>query len=380
MPQTNLYNGTKKLYQFGGYVFGETNFNSDYSTTAKVQQSNSVLLDGAIRLNGYDRNTIDDRTITVSFRIKDTESIDNLQFEFFGQPKKIFFVHYEKRGFINILFNYAECINLTGHGFSSGDVFNQEFTATFRLMSPFLYKCQENLYLLDSKLFPVSNRTYWGDGVTTWGGGAIWGDTSSLGVNLDLVNQSFATMDKYFGCNCEAGFPLFYYDAFIKKEFYLPTATALTQTANLATVNNTFQTLSSNLQLKGTFENRLIVVKILAILQQNQWIEITNQDNNSSIRITWLDPSPLGSPNLVLFANDFELYNFDQGNVPITDNNRFQIDVNSEDSLYFSSHYQSTYDPYFPINENIKITTGQGGNILPLAGSITIYNQPTYII
>jgi hypothetical protein len=372
--------GTKRLYQYGGYIFREANILNDLSTSVKTQQSNTVLIDGSIRLNGIDRNTVEDQTMTVSFLLKEGDNIDAIQYEFFREPQKVFFIHYSREGEIKILFNYAECLSLKDHGFDSRDSLNNKLTATFRFMTPFLYQCLDNLYLLDSKQYPAGDRNFWGDGHTKWADGTIWGNTDKLGINIKYENQTFDIMDKYFGCNCDFGYPLYYFDAYFKKETTLPTSVNISETKNLATAPINFQTKGSKLKLDGGFENNIVLLKLVVNLHAGDWVDLYNQDNNSSVRLTWLDSSPSGSPNIALSLYDFELYNVTAGNVQITDVSRYRIDINSEDALFFKSHYPHFLDPYFPVNERIKITTGNGSNSTVIPGTITIYNLPTYII
>jgi hypothetical protein len=374
-------NGTKRLYQFGSYVFLEANFSVDMNTSAKIQLANPVGLNGSIRLNGDEADTIEDQNITVSFLAKDEDSVNTLQYEFFGKPKKIFFVHYKSEKEIEILFNYATCTSIKGQGYSSDDPLNNEFTATFRIMTPFLYRCLDNLYLLDSELYPASDRGYWGDGITTWQtSGTIWGDTDKLGVNLEYHNQKYELMNKYFGCNCDFGYPLLYFDAYFKKEIQLPTLAGTFDSFNLATTPILTQTKTFTTPLDGNYVNNIILLKIIASMQQNDWIQIDNQDDDTNVRLTWLDPNPAGSPNLVLSLYDFELYDLTNGNTLIKDISKYRIDVLGKDILSIESHWKSFLDPYFPPNQNIKISTGNQGTIQPINGSLQLYNLPTYLI
>jgi len=292
----------KILYQFGNgdgdyFVFPRENLSVIPSTGVKTIYSDNPQIDGNSKTTDKFRKTA--KTYKIDFLIKDNQyyDMDYLQKVFWsGREQIAYFYDLDTQNNIQFYYTYLTVTKGLDDKYESSASPSQEaegFSVELTASNPFYYKCIDDTYYLNKDLAGTS--TIYGNvaqyGTTARYGGSL--SDSQVNINTLSINQKREYFDVYGDVNSinNRKYPIYYVDRFLRFD---PTINGVSLNASNLLINTTLTTndptdvYTADLLKDSTSTNQFYWIEI-GQLQQNEWIKIVNQKNNSGLFITWLN-------------------------------------------------------------------------------------------
>lgn len=321
-------------FQFGDprrgdhIVFDCTNRAFSYTPSFKMEQANSSIFEGEAKLNGDERQNLDLTKVTLKFGFVDgSKYTPDFIYKIFSQEPKRLFVYQEgladSKPVQRVLWQYAYAASMpeivSGTDRQEGEGF-QTYSIDLILISPEFYECDNTLsYFVANQTFPVYDGTYDYDGTITYG----------EYENNTLRSFNDLTVDEQYDY-LQGELPISIEDRFIRNELLDLTVTGSRKAYSITTNNKEYtDSAGINLQCSRPTENYLLKLDSLSL---NEFVQIINISNNSSVKITWTHS--LASPELVY--NSFYDIVFDGVTGKEIDFMKYAVDFPTETPLFFN--------------------------------------------
>lgn len=343
--------GDKILYQIGNadedyFLFPKTENTIINVPALKTTYEQSNLFNGEARINVGQKNKKGAYNIVIEFLWDEMQdyNLDYLNKVFYTKPKIVFFYSKDKDNNPTFYYNYADVIKPPQQVIKVREELGTRYrviNVELKLVSPYFYKTDSSLKFYDNVSF--MGAPYWGDGVTYWGGTSYWGQ--GAGVLYTLVSSlDLQTKLEYFDSKYPQ-YPLFYEERFYGQGLSIDPNNRIldyTLTSNSETFVGT-----EEIYTQTSADGYLYLIN-LPRLSQNQYISIRNTENNTGLRIDWLDSS--SSPVNIIWNSLWQrLYDVTSGSVIEDTKYSTSIPVNTNTMLYF--------DPQLTINATITDKT-----------------------
>lgn len=370
----------KRLHQFGQFLVQTPNQSGTYTIGVKDNAEDSKILDGK-----FDNNFFSAKSNAVNYQMTfealseyGVDDIDFILHELREQQhenslqstlKKVFFVNYDCHKSLlerpRVYFNYGYTDNLSITNNERED--NRKINASLRLLKPFFFECDRDLAILDPAKI-TGTQVYSYDYNAYYNSTQVYDFITSFTINPNDPNLTVYDLKKYFEC-CEGQKYFLYYKDFFNignlqkreatesiaqrrdnKTLIVPLYT------NASIITNTDRSAiqlpsqypagwtGGKLDLNTSRKSEIMVLELDATVPQNYSIKITNEENKSYLKFTWLSSTSGGQTQKVqiyphlgtVYANEI-LAN------PLTD---YTLEVDERyGSLYFDSLYNN---PAYP--------------------------------
>jgi len=339
-----MFLDNKIPFQFGDprngdfIVFNCSDLGLSYRPRVKTERTKSALFDGEARLNGDERNKLDDTVIKLSFSLPTNSRYtqDYILGLFSNTPRK-FFVWEEgiQEGISvqRVLWQYAECSGLPQvfSGINEQGAEYKRYDVDLILANPEFYEGDETLsyFTGNQTLYKFTDPEmfeFLTVGSIEFGSYEI--NSFPAFSNLTNTGQQYEYL--------QGDLPLSVLDKYFRVEDYSVSA-GFTQTLT----STPLFTTTAGLDLATSRPSYTYSI-LLDALSQNQFIQVTNLTTDSDLKITWLDA--VANPNDLLFISvDNLLYD------PVTQNeidpSYYEVDSDTNTPLFFSHYLQSSNNP-----------------------------------
>jgi len=359
-----MFLDNKIPFQFGDprngdfIIFDCSDRGQAYKPRVKTERTKSALFDGEARLNGDERNKLDDINIKLSFAIPNTSRYtqDYILGLFSDTPRK-FFVYeegiQESVPVQRVLWQYAECVGMPQvySGINEREEGYKRYDIDLVLANPEFYEGDETLsYFVENQTLYKFNDPAEFQFLTA--GSITFGsyETNSFPAWTSLtVDQQYEYV--------KGSLPLSVLDKYFKVEDY-----STSTTYNKSLSSTALFTTTSGLDLATSRPTYTYLINLQA-LAQNEYIQITNLTTNSDIKITWLNA--VANPNALLF-NSVNNTLFDQSMQTKIDPAYYDIDSDTKTPLFFNHYLQSSNNPNLLVQRNtddLKLQSTSANNI-----------------
>lgn len=359
-----MFLDNKIPFQFGDprngdfVIFNSTDLGLNYRVKVKTERTKSALFDGEARLNGDERNKLDDTIIKLSFAVPTTSRYtqDYILGLLSDTPRK-FFVYEEgvQEGvpISKVLWQYAECASMPAvySGTNEQGAEYKRYDVDLILVNPEFYECDETLsyFAPNQTLYKFTDPAMF-----------QFLTAGSIQFGAYEINSfpGFSTLVNQYGY-LQGDLPVSVLDKYFKIEDYqINSASTLSATST----STPLFVRSTGLQLNTSRPTYTYLIE-LENLSQDQFVQVTNLTTDSDVKITWL--------NTVANANDL-LYNsvnnmlYDPINQTEINPEFYSIDSDTKTPLYFEHYLQTSNNPNLLVQrdyDNLKIQSSASNQI-----------------
>lgn len=338
-----MFIDNKIPFQFGDprngdfIIFNCSDLGLNYRPRVKTERTKSSLFDGEARLNGDDRNKLDDTVIKLSFAIPTTSRYtqDYILGLFTDKPRKLFVYQegiQEGLPVDSVMWQYAECVGVPSvfSGINEQGAEYKKYDVDLILANPEFYKTDDSLsyFVSGETLYKFTDPEMF----EFLDAGAI--QFGSYEINSFPLFSNLNSSQQYEYLQGEL--PISVVDKFFNVESYeIGSGLSVTSTSTQQFIKST------GLNLKTSRPTYTYLISLEA-LNQNEYVQVTNLTTSSDVKITWLNTT--ANANNLLF-NSVDNIVYDPTTQEEINPLYYSIDSDRKIPLYFEHYLQEFNNP-----------------------------------
>jgi hypothetical protein len=283
------------IYQLGDgrgnyFIVPKTEMENGLSKPTKSQYQEIASKDGASRTNFTRKNFLGATESNLTF-LADNTSIFSLGFikKIFHQPpQRAFSFTRDVNGDVKMFFNpFVDVIGQPAPKESPNMEYGQateKLSATLKYQIPYWFECKSGIAYFDYEAFSIYQVLYNTAGLQFDTG--ILYNTADFLATVTLSSLTLAQKQDYFTA-CKSTKALVYTDKFFDRTV-TPSIESGQELINRTLTNNLVNDgQSTEIYKNTTADNHTYLIEITGVMATNEWVEIQNLTNLSSIRINW---------------------------------------------------------------------------------------------
>jgi hypothetical protein len=377
MPLIDYLINKTYIYQIGDgrsdyMIVPKADMSNGLSKPTKTQYGETANFDGAYRLNSNRKNNLGSVENNLSFLIGNDGLFDigYVKKVFHQPPQRVFHFVRDVNGDVKMFFNpTVDVINQPQQkedpNAEKGQTL-EKLGATLKYLISYLFECKPGIACFDYTAFSIAQLLY-GNAGLTYGGGATYGSADVLATVL-LSSLTLAQKQEFF-TTCESTKALVYVDKFFDPT-QSPSIEAGQEVISRTLTNNLVNDgETTEIYKDSTADNHIYIIEITGVMNQNEWVEIQNLSNQSTIRFTWASITP--SPSVLYYKSHFgKLYNSINAQIP--DLNYRKTQPSQPNFLYFSA-MKTNNQTIMSTKQTVRVQKNSINNL-----TIKIENLNTY--